>query len=153
MYNLIITNENIINGYYGNILDIIYIFIIISSILVIIDNNPIKSLLYLIGLFLTISIYLNIIGLTFIGLSYLVIYIGAVSILFLFILMLINIRISELQDDSNNNIPLIIIILTVFYTLLSKLLPYGISTLNQENGLSLKKYENFEILYFITSNS
>lgn len=46
------------------------------------------------------------IGLNFIGLVYLVVYVGAISILFLFILMLINIRLSELDDNTLNSIPL-----------------------------------------------
>ena len=48
-------------------------------------------------------------GMNFIGLSYLLVYVGAVSILFLFILMLTNIRISELTTDSSNSIPLAMI--------------------------------------------
>ena len=50
-------------------------------------------------------------GINFIGLSYLLVYVGAVSILFLFILMLINIRISELATENNNSISLAIIII------------------------------------------
>jgi len=53
-------------------------------------------------------------GLSFIGLSYLIIYIGAVSILFLFILMLINVRISELQNNTSNSLPLAAIIIIFF---------------------------------------
>jgi NADH-ubiquinone oxidoreductase chain 6 len=128
MYNLIIINENIINGYNNKVLNILYIFIIICGILTITSKNPIISVLYLIGLFAAVSSYLIIIGLCFIGLSYLIVYIGAVSILFLFILMLINIRISELQSNTKNNIPLIIIILILFYNSLFKLLPYNIKT-------------------------
>jgi nicotine oxidoreductase len=64
----------------------------------------IVSALFLIGLFLSISCYLIILGLNFIGLSYLLVYVGAVSILFLFILMLINIRIGELLTDTSNSI-------------------------------------------------
>ena len=45
-------------------------------------RNPIVSVLFLIGLFLSISCYLIIIGINFIGLSYLLVYVGAVSILF-----------------------------------------------------------------------
>ncbi len=41
---------------------------------------------------------------SFISLSYLIVYIRAVSILFLFILMLINIKISELHSNTNNSI-------------------------------------------------
>jgi len=38
--------------------------------------------------------------------SYLLVYIGAVSILFLFVLMLINVRLSELQSNTRNSLPL-----------------------------------------------
>ena len=111
---LFIIEETYTNGFIYSNINIISLLAIIFAILVILDNNPIKSLLYLIGLFLTISIYLNIIGLTFLGLSYLVIYVGAVSILFIFILMLINIRTSELQNNSSNSILLALIITLLF---------------------------------------
>jgi NADH-ubiquinone oxidoreductase chain 6 len=65
----------------------------------------------LIGLFGAISVYLIIIGLNFIGFSYLIVYIGAVSILFLFILMLINIRNSELLSNNGNSVPLALLII------------------------------------------
>ena len=62
------------------------------------------SAISLIGLFSGIASYLIILGVSFIGLSYMIVYVGAVSILFLFILMLIDIRISELENYSNNSI-------------------------------------------------
>jgi NADH-ubiquinone oxidoreductase chain 6 len=65
----------------------------------------------LISLFGTISLYLIIIGLNFIGFSYLIVYIGAISILFLFILMLINIRKSELLSNNINSLPLAVFII------------------------------------------
>ncbi|PIM97190.1 NADH:ubiquinone reductase (H(+)-translocating) [Handroanthus impetiginosus] len=80
------------------------------GILVIISKNPIVSVLFLIGLFMSIAGYLMMLGINFIGLSYLLVYVGAVSILFLFILMLINVRISELVTDNSNSIPLAIMI-------------------------------------------
>ena len=48
---------------------------------------------------------------------------GAVSILFLFILMLINIRISELISNTNNNIPLAILVILAFFIPYNDLLP------------------------------
>ena len=96
MNSVFILNETFTNGYRVEILDIISIVSILSGIFVIISKNPIVSVLFLIGLFLSISSYLIILGINFIGLSYLLVYVGAVSILFLFILMLINVRISEL---------------------------------------------------------
>lgn len=101
-----------------------------SGIFVIISKNPIVSILFLIGLFLGISSYLLILGLNFVGLSYLLVYVGAVSILFLFILMLINVRVSELHSDTSNSIPLAIIISLGFNLPIYSILPYAISSFN-----------------------
>lgn len=65
----------------------------------------IVAVLFLIGLFLNISGYLFLLGINFIAFSYLLVYIGAVSILLLFILMLINIRVAELSISNYNSIP------------------------------------------------
>ena len=132
--NLFLINETFTNGYISNILDIMTVLAIFCAISVIVNKNPIISVLFLIGLFASISSYLIILGLNFIGLSYLIVYIGAVSILFLFILMLINIRISELQSNTNNSIPLTIIIgISISYSLF-QLLPYDIAILSNFNS-------------------
>src|SRR5450755_4481543 len=130
MNNIFITYEAFTNGYRIEILDIISIVSIISGIFVIISKNPIISVLFLIGLFLSISSYLIIVGINFIGLSYLLVYVGAVSILFIFILMLINIRISELLSDASNSIPLAVLITLAFNYPVYKVLPYNIVALN-----------------------
>src|SRR6266508_3756836 len=105
MYNLYIINIPYSSNFQSNILNIIFILSLLCGILVIISKNPIISILYLIGLFANISCYL-------------IIYIGAVSILFLFILMLINVRISELQSKTSNSIVLASIVIIFFnYTL------------------------------------
>jgi NADH-ubiquinone oxidoreductase chain 6 len=66
------------------------------------------------------------------GLSYLLIYVGAVSILFLFILMLINIRISELINETNNSIPLALLIGISFINSMYIVLPDNNIKLNNE---------------------
>ena len=124
---LSLLNEIYTNGYKYIVLDFTALLSIICGIFVIITNNPVTSVFFLIGLFLTISIFLIMLGINFIGLSYLLVYVGAVSILFLFILMLINIRISELLSDSSNSVPLAIIIGILFNYLIYPLLPYGTS--------------------------
>lgn len=129
------------NGFNSNLLDIIALISIILGIYTIISKNPVVSVLFLIGLFSTISIYLILIGLTFIGLSYLLVYIGAVSILFLFILMLINIRISELISTNNNYIPLAILsMITLVYILGQKI----ITNIIQYNILNSFSFSFFE---------
>jgi NADH-ubiquinone oxidoreductase chain 6 len=114
-------------GYSVSTLDILSIIAILFSISVIISKNPILSVLFLIGLFLSISCYLILSGLNFIGLSYLLVYIGAVSILFLFILMLINVRVSELLIDSINSLPLAILVSIFFNYFVNNVLPYVVS--------------------------
>jgi NADH-ubiquinone oxidoreductase chain 6 len=123
MNKLFIIYESFTNGYWDEILNAFYLLIILCGTVTITIKNPITSVLFLIGLFSSIASYLILLGLTFIGLSYLIVYVGAVSILFLFILMLINIRISELQSDTSNSIPLVIILIAIFSSLLFKLLP------------------------------
>jgi NADH-ubiquinone oxidoreductase chain 6 len=114
----------IYNNFYFNLVLLIELFIIFLGIFVVISRNPIISVFFLIGLFLFLAIYLIILGLNFIGLSYLLVYIGAVSILFLFILMLIDIRISELQTDTNNSIFLGILIGVLYYNIISNNIYY-----------------------------
>jgi len=89
-------------------------------------------------LFVLISGYLIFIGMNFIGLSYLLVYIGAVSILFLFILMLINVRISEIQTETSNSLPLAILISIIFYSILYEIIPF----LSQSQSVTNKNYSD-----------
>ena len=79
MNNLLIIYETYTNGYRTDILDIISLLAILCGIFVIISKNPVVSVLFLIGLFANISCYLIMLGLSFIGLAYLIVYIGAVN--------------------------------------------------------------------------
>jgi len=117
------------NGLSPYILDILAIISILFGIFIIISKNPVISVLYLIGLFIAIAVYLVSIGLHFLGLAYLLVYVGAVSILFLFILMLINIRISELLSDTSNSIPLATLITIIFVYPINRILPYSIDNI------------------------
>jgi len=138
--NLYILNENITNGFHSVTLNFITLAAILCGIFVIVSKNPIVSVLFLIGLFLSISIYLMLLGINFIGLSYLLVYVGAVSILFLFILMLINIRISEIISSTSNSIPLAIIIGTLFFSTVYQALPLTSTIVTGPALFSNKEY-------------
>ena len=146
MNQLFSINEILTSGYTVEFLDIISVIALLFGIAVIVNKNPIASLLSLIGLFGSISVYLILSGLTFIGFSYLIVYIGAVSILFLFILMLLNIRTSELQSNNVNSIPLALFITILFNYALFQLLPYYMAILNSYNS----KLSN--ILYYLPTS-
>jgi NADH-ubiquinone oxidoreductase chain 6 len=132
-------------GYSTGFLDILAILSIFLGIFIIVTKNPIISVLYLILLFSSISCYLIFIGIKFIGISYLLVYVGAVSILFLFILMLINIRVSELISDTNNNLPLALLTIIAFFIPFSNLLP------DAKTNLNLVGFEFNKILQDITN--
>jgi len=142
MITLYTLNETLTNGYSTLILDLLSLVSILCAVSVIISKNPIISVLFLIGLFLSIASYLIIIGISFIGLSYLLVYVGAVSILFLFILMLINVRVSELLNETSNSIPLVFIIAFSLNSILSKLLPENIYSLIN-NKISFNNYSDY----------
>jgi len=161
---LFFSTEYFTNGYKDEILNLLSIISIFCAISVIIVKNPIFSILFLIGLFLSISSYLIILGISFIGLSYLIVYIGAVSILFLFILMLINIRTSELQSNTSNSLPLTINITILFNYFLFQLLTYNFISSNYNknifnniiiglNNKNLTNYSNNNDIYFVLSQS
>jgi len=85
---------------------------ILSSLLVITSVNPILSLFNLIVLYIIIAFYLIFIGITYLGISYIVVYIGAIAILFLFIIMMIDIEVTK--ERSSNYLPLLLLILGGF---------------------------------------
>src|SRR5882762_2544639 len=126
MNNLYLIKDFINNGLQIELLDIIYLVSFFFGIFTIINLNPIISVLFLIGLFFNILVLLILVGLNFIGLSYILVYVGAVSILFLFILMLINIRISELLNKIINHI---------FLFIIGQILPNN--SINQDNIINL----------------
>jgi NADH-ubiquinone oxidoreductase chain 6 len=143
-------------GYSTSFLDVFAMLSILLGIFIIITKNPIISVLYLILLFSSVSCYLIFIGIKFIGISYLLVYVGAVSILFIFILMLINIRISELISDTNNNLPLALITIIAFFIPFTNLLPDTKSKLNVigfELNKLLQDITNIKQVSYVTSKS
>ena len=141
--SLLLLNETFTNGYRAEALDLISLASIFSGVFVIVSKNPIVSVLFLIGLFLSIACYLLVLGINFIGLSYLLVYVGAVSILFLFILMLINVRISELLSYTSNSIPLALLIAVSFNYFVHEILPLDLSSFNMKYASGYITFDEF----------
>ena len=146
MENIFLIKDYITNGFTYEIVDVLFFLSTLFGILIIVSKNPIISVLFLIGLFLCISVLLISYGFIFIGLSYISVYVGAVSILFLFILMLINIRISELLNENNNDIPLAIILIMLLFYEITEIIP---SNYNNNVAIFSEWFNNFseEIVY------
>jgi NADH-quinone oxidoreductase subunit J len=75
------------------------ILLIVSSIMVIVAKNPLHSVLFLVGSFLSSSIILFLFENEFLALFFLIIYLGAIAVLFLFVVMMLNIKYTELQNS------------------------------------------------------
>ena len=75
MLDLYLLNETFTNGSNHGLLTFVSLASIFCGIFVIVSKNPIVSVLFLIGLFLNIAGYLMLLGINFIGLSYLLVYI------------------------------------------------------------------------------
>ena len=77
------------------------IFILLAGIFTITSKNPVISITFLIITFVLTSGYIILLGINFIGISYIIVYVGAIAVLFLFIVMMINIKLSDILDYGN----------------------------------------------------
>jgi len=107
--------------------------ILFSSIISITSNNPIISIIFLITAFVNAAGYLILLGINFIGISYIVIYVGAIAVLFLFIILMINIKLTDILDTGYNftkNLPLGLniasLLLFIFFSIAASSLPLGL---------------------------
>lgn len=65
--------------------------VVFSAIMVIISRNTVYSVFFLISVFVSTSILFIMIGAEFLGMIMLIVYVGAVAVLFLFVVMMLNI--------------------------------------------------------------
>ena len=99
-----------------------YIFSIIavfSAIMVTVSRNTVHSVFFLILDFISISCLFIMIGAEFIGMIMLIVYVGAVAVLFLFVVMMFNVsqqNNEQLREKKNlNHIPIGLLISSVIF--------------------------------------
>jgi len=73
--------------------------LLFSASMVIISRNPLHSVLFLVTSFLSSSILLFLFENEFLALFFLIIYLGAIAILFLFVVMMLDIKYRDLQTS------------------------------------------------------
>lgn len=96
---------------------IIYFFIflgIISSIMVIGFKNPVHSVFSLILTFCISSCLLLTINIDFLAITFIVVYVGAIAVLFLFVVMMLNIKLVQFTESIIRYIPFGIILCIIF---------------------------------------
>lgn len=110
------------------LLDLLAFGAVLSGILVITSKNPVISVLFLISVFINAAGYLVLLGVGFIGISYLIVYVGAIAILFLFVVMMLNLRIVELVSvgrEYTKNLPLGAIVGSLFFFEILSVVPFS----------------------------
>jgi len=78
---------------------------IASAVLVIFARNPVHSVLWLIMAFFNAAGLMLILGAEFIAMLLVIVYVGAVAVLFLFIVMMLNIDFAALRSGFTKNLP------------------------------------------------
>jgi len=92
---------------------------IVSAIMVTVSKNTVHSVFFLILDFISISCLFIMIGAEFLGMIMLIIYVGAVAVLFLFVVMMLNVAQQKNQwfsaRESSKHIPIGLIISTIIF--------------------------------------
>jgi len=94
-----------------------YIFATIcvaSAVMVIVSRNPVHSVLYLILAFVNASGLFVLMGAEFLGMMLIVVYVGAVAVLFLFVIMMLDVDFVELREGFIQYLPVGLVIGGIF---------------------------------------
>jgi NADH-quinone oxidoreductase subunit J len=73
---------------------------VVSALMVVLATSPIESVLFLVLTFFNAGIILFLYNLEFFGLTFIIIYVGAIAVLFLFVIMMLNIKLYSRLIDS-----------------------------------------------------
>ena len=122
------------------LLDILSFGAILSGILVVTSKNPVISVLFLILVFINVAGYLVLLGVGFIGISYLIVYVGAITVLFLFVIIMLNLSVAEINptgSEYTQNLPLGAIVGSLFTVIIISIIP----------EVNLNSFFNFTELY------
>jgi len=97
---------------------------LVSASLVIRTKNPVHSVFFLILVFCNTAGLLVLLGLDLFAMILLIVYVGAIAVLFLFVVMMLNIKIAEIQDNVLRYLPIgILFLLEVILIIDTDLLP------------------------------
>jgi len=117
-------------------IDILAFGTLLSSVLVITSKNPVIAVIFLIAVFVNAAGYLILLGIGFVGISYIIVYVGAIAVLFLFVIMMINIKLTDILETGSQytkNLPLALAIGSLFIYEIFTIMPF---TFNNVSALS-----------------
>lgn len=120
------------------------ILLVFSASMVVISSQPVFSLLFLVSSFIFSSFLLFLLECEFLALLFIIIYVGAIAILFLFAIMMLETKLINLNKNKIKYFPVgIIFFLLLLIPLFSLINTYfGVDTSNYDN-YSLNIYQNW----------
>jgi len=90
----------------SNILFLLFsLFLVFSSLMVILSKHPVYSLLFLVSCFLSASVLLFLLECEFLALLFIIIYVGAIAVLFLFAIMMLESKAIHLSKNVMKYVP------------------------------------------------
>lgn len=124
-----------------------------SSFLVVFNKNPVYSILFLILTFLNCSLLLFIIGIEFLAIIFIIVYVGAVAVLFLFVLMMLDLRLDNIGSRIRNSYyPILLFFFYfVFFEFFQAL--YLKFFFSYSSRYNLVKVENIDFSYLLNNYS
>ena len=136
-------------------IDLLAFGAIFSSVLVITSKNPVIAVIFLIAVFVNAAGYLILTGVGFIGITYIILYVGAITVLFLFVIMMINIKLTDILETGSQytkNLPLALSIGSLFIYEIYSIMPFTFNNVSNTIISLLIKLNAFILNYEITMN-
>jgi NADH-quinone oxidoreductase subunit J len=104
---------------------------LISAVFVTQAKNPVHSVLFLILVFFNASGLLILMGLDFIALILMIVYVGAITTLFLFVVMLLDIKTEEVSEKRLRYLPIggllgVLFLVQIFVVIENSLVPHWV---------------------------
>lgn len=88
---------------------------LLSAVMVVSGKNPVHSVLFLILGFFNVAGLFVLLGAEYIAMTLVIVYVGAVAVLFLFVVMMLNINFSEMREGFLRYLPLgFVVAVTIF---------------------------------------
>ena len=111
----------------------VFAFVVMASAaMVVVSRNPVYSVLFLILAFFNAAALFLLIGAEFIAMILIIVYVGAVAVLFLFVVMMLDINLTELREGFLKYLPVGALIGLV---LLAEIL-LGLGVIGTDEGLA-----------------
>ncbi len=119
---------------------------IIAGVAVISARNPVHSVLFLIFAFFNVAGLFILLGAEFLAMLLVIVYVGAVAVLFLFIVMMLNVDTSRLRAGFIKSLPIGIIIAAILFAEIFIMMDYSIARMdNVANAAQSYSYNSEEV--------